>query len=162
MLSAIAIVPATPVLVPELVGAAAAEVAGLREAVITAAGSLPPRWLAVGVGPRDEVYGPDCAGTFAGYGVDVPVALGPAGVGEPVELPLCVLVTGWIRGQAAPGATVEVHAAGPYPRRGGHRDDHRIHQLSARTFGAGGPRGTVRRMVERCPRVIGVRVARSA
>ncbi|MCV7364007.1 class III extradiol ring-cleavage dioxygenase family protein [Mycolicibacterium neworleansense] len=110
MLSAIAIVPATPVLVPELVGAAAAEVAGLREAVITAAGSLPPRWLAVGVGPRDEVYGPDCAGTFAGYGVDVPVALGPAGVGEPVELPLCVLVTGWIRGQAAPGATVEVHA----------------------------------------------------
>jgi hypothetical protein len=110
VLSAIAIVPATPVLVPELVGAAAAEVAGLRDAVIGAAGSLPGRWLAVGVGPRDEVYGPDCAGTFAGYGVDIPVALGPGPVGEPAELPLCVLVAGWIRGQAAPAAGIEVHA----------------------------------------------------
>lgn len=110
MLSAIAIVPATPVLVPELVGSAAAEVAGLRDAVIAAAGSLPARWLAVGVGPRDEVYGPDCSGTFAGYGVDVPVALGPGPVGEPAELPLCVLVAGWIRGQAAPGVGIEVHA----------------------------------------------------
>ncbi|ALI26471.1 class III extradiol ring-cleavage dioxygenase family protein [Mycolicibacterium fortuitum] len=110
MLSAIAIVPATPVLVPELVGAAAAEVAGLRDAVIAAAGSLPPRWLAVGVGPRDAVYGPDCAGTFAGYGVDVPVSLGPGPAGEPAELPLCVLVAAWIRGQATPHAGVDVHA----------------------------------------------------
>lgn len=110
MLSAIAIVPATPVLVPELVGAAAAEVAGLRDAVIAAATSLPPRWLAVGVGPRDAVYGPDCAGTFAGYGVDVPVALGPAPVGPPAELPLCVLVAAWIRGQVTPDAAVDVHA----------------------------------------------------
>ncbi|MEX3742211.1 hypothetical protein ABFW12_28645, partial [Mycolicibacterium porcinum] len=110
MLSAIAIVPATPVLVPELVGAAAAEVAGLRAAATAAAASLPPQWLAVGVGPRDAVYGSDCAGTFAGYGVDVPVALGPGPVGEPSELPLCALVAGWIRGQAAPGAAIEVHA----------------------------------------------------
>lgn len=110
MLSAIAIVPATPVLVPELVGAATAEVAGLRDAVIAAAGSLPLRWLAIGVGPGDAVYGPDSAGTFAGYGVDVPVALGPAPAGEAAELPLCGLIAGWIRGQAAPDATVEVHA----------------------------------------------------
>ncbi|OLP00398.1 hypothetical protein BVU76_21100 [Mycolicibacterium porcinum] len=110
MLSAIAIVPATPVLVPELVGAAAAEVAGLRAAALAAAAALPPHWLAVGVGPRDAVFGSDCVGTFAGYGVDVPVALGPRPVGEPAELPLCALVAGWIRGQAAPEAGVEVHA----------------------------------------------------
>ncbi|MUL80298.1 MULTISPECIES: hypothetical protein [unclassified Mycolicibacterium] len=110
MLSAIAIVPATPVVVPELVGAAAIEVAGLRDAVIAAAGSLPARWLAIGVGPRDEVYGPDCAGTFAGYGVDVPVALGPGPVDEPVELPPCALIAGWIRGRVAPEAGIEVHA----------------------------------------------------
>ncbi|OBG86291.1 hypothetical protein A5699_22030 [Mycobacterium sp. E802] len=109
MLSAIAIVPATPVLVPELVGAAAAEVAGLRDAVIAAAGALPPRWLAVGVGPDDAVYGPDRTGTFAGYGVDVRVALGPGPVGEAAELPLCALMVGWIRGQAAPEASAEVH-----------------------------------------------------
>ncbi|MEW2480637.1 hypothetical protein AB0876_13715 [Mycobacterium sp. NPDC049093] len=110
MLSAIAIVPATPVLVPELVGAAASEVADLREAVIAAAGSLPPRWLAIGVGPGEAVYGPDCAGTFAGYGADVPVALGHGTTADPVALPLCALVAGWIRGQAAPGADIEVHA----------------------------------------------------
>ncbi|MGV0815621.1 hypothetical protein ABQF34_27035 [Mycolicibacterium boenickei] len=110
MLSAIAIVPATPVLVPELVGAAAAEVAGMRDAAIAVAGALPAHWLAIGVGPADAVYGPDCAGTFAGYGVDVPVALGPGPVGEPVVLPLCALITGWIRGQAAPETGVEVHA----------------------------------------------------
>lgn len=109
MLSAIAIVPATPVLVPELVGAAAAEVADLREAVIAVAGSLPPRWLVIGVGPGDAVYGPDYAGTFAGYGADVRVALGPGPAGEPVALPLCALVAGWIRGQAAPDAAIEVH-----------------------------------------------------
>lgn len=108
MLSAVAILPAAPVLVPELVGAAAAEVTGLRAAVLAAAGSLPPRWLAVGVGPRDAVYGPDLAGTFAGYGVDVPVALGPAALDGPVELPLCALITGWVRGQVAPGAGAEV------------------------------------------------------
>ncbi len=105
MLSAIAIVPATPVLVPELVGAAATEVAGLRDAVLAGSGFAACRagWLSVSA-PRDAVYGPDCAGTFAGYGVDIPVALGPGAVGEPAELPLCALVAGWIRGQATAGA----------------------------------------------------------
>ncbi|WKG05873.1 hypothetical protein [Mycolicibacterium sp. HK-90] len=109
MLSAIAIVPATPVLVPELVGVAASEVAGLRDAVLAATGGLPPRWLVIGVGPADAVYGPDCAGTFAGYGVDVPVTLGPSAVGEPVVLPLCALVAGWIRGRQRPETSVEVY-----------------------------------------------------
>ncbi|MBU9764665.1 hypothetical protein FR943_12495 [Mycobacterium sp. TNTM28] len=109
MLSAIAIVPATPVLVPELVGAAAAETGELRGAVIAAASALPPRWLAIGISPDDAEFGSDSAGTFAGYGVDVPVALGPGPAADPAELPLCALIAGWIRGRAQPQARVDVH-----------------------------------------------------
>ena len=112
MLTAVAIVPATPVLVPELVGAAAAEVADLRDAVIDAARSLPARWLAIGVGAGDAVYRSDQAGTFAGYGVDVRVGLGAAALGEVVELPLCALIAGWIRGRVADtdrDISVDVH-----------------------------------------------------
>ena len=71
-------IPSAPVMVPELAGAAAAEVADLRQAVCAAAASLPTRWVAVGVGSADAVIGPRQAGTFAGYGVDVRVALSPA------------------------------------------------------------------------------------
>lgn len=116
MLSAIAIVPSAPVMVPELAGAAAAELSGLRDAVFTAAAALPQRWLAVGVGPADATVPADSVGTFAGYGVDVRVRLaphpgpdGPRRNGQqPTELPLCALITGWVRGQAAPHARAEV------------------------------------------------------
>ncbi|MGE2725237.1 hypothetical protein [Mycolicibacterium pulveris] len=108
MLSAIAIVPSAPVLVPELAAGAAAELAELRQAALTAAGALPARWVAVGVDRADGVVAPDRRGTFAGYGVDVRVALGPAVDAEPAWLPLCALVTGWLRGQVNPDARVEV------------------------------------------------------
>ncbi|HEU4363775.1 MAG TPA: hypothetical protein VFR27_20065 [Mycobacterium sp.] len=107
MLGAIAIMPSAPVLVPELAGAAAAELTDLRAAVCTAAESLPARWLAVGAGPVDAVFGPQSAGSFAGFGVDLPVGLSPQ-AGQPVELPLCALMAGWVRGQARPEARVEV------------------------------------------------------
>ena len=65
-------------MVPELAGAPTAEeLAGLREAVFTAAAPLPTRWIAVGAGPTDAMVGPDQAGTFAGYGVDLPISLAP-------------------------------------------------------------------------------------
>ena len=108
MLTAIAIVPSAPVMVPELAASAAGELADLREAVFAAASSLPRRWIAVGVGPTDAVIGPERAGTFAGYGVDVRVALSPDSDGAPGEMPLCALVTGWLRGQVDPQAGVEV------------------------------------------------------
>src|SRR6478609_9238071 len=54
-------------MVPELAANAAGELADLRDAVFTAAGSLPSRWIAVGVGAADAVLGPDTAGTFAGW-----------------------------------------------------------------------------------------------
>ncbi|QUR67054.1 hypothetical protein [Mycobacterium spongiae] len=122
MLSAVAIVPSAPVLVPELSGAAA-EVADLRTAVIAAAAALPLRWIAVGTdcarGSVDYTVGPDSVGTFAGFGADVPVRLSPQTGAQTSqraapwpELPICALVTGWLRGRARPeaSATVQVFA----------------------------------------------------
>ncbi len=121
MLSAIAIVPSAPVLVPELGGAASAEPADLRAAVLAAAALLPPRWIGIGTGTADDVIDPSSVGTFAGFGADVRVGLSPraAESGQsPVELPLCALIAGWVRGQARPetGAQVRVY-------RGDHEAD---------------------------------------
>ncbi|MFY1621470.1 hypothetical protein [Micromonospora sp. WMMD736] len=110
MLSTIAIVPSAPVMVPELAGAAAAELLDLRDAVRAAAESLPSRWIAVGVAARDAVIAPDSAGTFAGYGVDVQVALSPNHCRPVADMTLCALIAGWMRGTFAPQARVEVRA----------------------------------------------------
>jgi hypothetical protein len=108
VLSTIAIIPSAPVLVPELAGAAADEVAELRAAMVAAVAALPPRWVVVGVGAADVVVGPDSVGTFAGFGADLVVRLSPEAIGEPVELPLSALMTGWMRDQAQPDARAEV------------------------------------------------------
>ena len=108
MLSAIAIVPSAPVMVPELAASAATELADLPESVFAAAAALPQRWIAVGVGPAEAVVGPDQSGTFAGYGVDLRVALSDDAVDSPGELPLCALITGWVRGRVKPQARAEV------------------------------------------------------
>ncbi len=110
MLSAIAIVPSAPVLVPELAGAAAAEVADLAAATLAAAALLPDRWVAIGTGPDDDAFGPDVVGTFAGFGVDVRVRLSPhtGADATPVALPVCALVAAWARGQAQPRASAQV------------------------------------------------------
>lgn len=111
MLSTIAIIPSAPVLVPELAGAAADEVAELRAAMIAAVAALPPRWVVVGVAATtDVVVGLESVGTFAGFGVDVVVRLSQQATGQPVELPLCALIAGWMRDQAQPDARAEVRA----------------------------------------------------
>ena len=112
-MSTIAIIPSAPVLVPELAGAAADEVAELRAAMVAAVAALPPRWVVVGVGAGDAVVGPESVGTFAGFGADLVVRLSPEATGPPVELPLCALIAGWMRDQAQPdaGAEVRVFAA---------------------------------------------------
>ena len=67
--------PSAPVLIPELAGSAAAEVARFRDAAVAAAAALPQSWIAVGVGSADIVIGPDGRGTFAGFGaVDPDIA----------------------------------------------------------------------------------------
>ena len=108
MLAAIALTPSAPVLVPELAGAAADEVVEFHDAAIGAAATLPDRWIAIGVGPTDRFIGPITCGTFAGYGVDVPVLFSPDAPGEMSDLPLCALIAGWLRGQANPAARIEV------------------------------------------------------
>lgn len=111
MLSAVALIPSAPVLLPELANAAAAEIVDLHDAVLSAAAELPPRWIAIGVTEFDSVIGPATAGTFAGYGVDVGVQLSPDS-GSMAALPLCALIAGWVRGQVAPSARVEVRGYG--------------------------------------------------
>lgn len=107
MLAAIALTPSAPVLVPELAGAAAAEVAGYREAALAAAAELPTRWIAIGTGAADAVY--TCVrGSFAGYGADVRVTLDPAAPDIVAAMPLCALMAGWLRGQVNPQGTVQV------------------------------------------------------
>jgi hypothetical protein len=110
-------VPHPPLLVPELVPGAVAETTGVRDAVTEAAawlGEASEHWLAVAAhdGPAGR-FEPSTCGSFAGFGVDVPVALArgraapPSGLpsplrargtaGETPELPLPVLVAGWLR-----------------------------------------------------------------
>lgn len=108
MLAAIALTPSAPVLVPDLAGAAAAEVADVSAAARTAAATLPQRWIAIGVGPDELVIGPDTRGSFAGYGADVPIALADPAPERVSALPLCALMAGWLRGQVSPRASVQV------------------------------------------------------
>lgn len=115
MLSGIAIIPSAPVLVPELAGAAAAEVADATAACLAAASLLPRRWVVVGAardGTDDErLLGPESTGTFAGFGVDLRVRLSPAVTvvrEEPAALPVCALLAGWVRGEAQPAASAQV------------------------------------------------------
>lgn len=114
MLTAIALTPSAPVLVPELAGAAAAEVAEFRDAALAAAAALPDRWIAIGVGPAvgpgtaAQIIEPDSRGTFAGYGADVGVTLSPQPGADLTALPLCALFAGWLRGQVRPQAQLQV------------------------------------------------------
>lgn len=108
VLAAIAVTPSAPVLVPELAGAATGEVADLAAATRAAAATLPDRWVAIGAGPAAQVIRPGTRGTFAGYGVDLPVALSPDAPPQITPLPLCALMAAWLREQANPRAAVEV------------------------------------------------------
>ena len=108
MLAAIALTPSAPVLVPELAGAAAAEVAEFHDAAIAAAATLPNRWIAIGVGQTDQIFEPATRGTFGGYGGDVPVTLSADAPQVITDLPLCALIAGWLRGQSNAAARVQV------------------------------------------------------
>jgi hypothetical protein len=111
-----AVVPHPPLLVAELAGAAAQETTALRAACRDVAARLAAagdRWIAVGAAPTASYHPPSSCGTFAGFGVDVRVALGAADpAAEPDrELPLPVLVAGWLRAQAGPaGERVRIEA----------------------------------------------------
>lgn len=125
-MSAIAIVPSAPVMVPELAASAATETADLRAAAVSAVSALPSRWIGVGVAAVDSVAGTDAVGTFAGYGAEVRVGLSDAALEAghpPAQLPLCVLITAWLRGLAGPGISAQVRA---------YRGDHDLDAALAR------------------------------
>lgn len=98
-----AVVPHPPLLVPELVAGTDLDVAAVRDAclaVATRLTSAAARWVAVGTGPAG-VLGPDAAGTFAGFGVDVPVRMSGTSTASPdPAMPLSALVTAWLREQS--------------------------------------------------------------
>lgn len=126
MFSAVAVLPQPPLLVPQLAGAAAAEIADLRAACLSAAGKLAaaaPRWVAVGAdsGGRRRVD-PGTVGSFGGFGVDVRVRLDttrPAGRPADAELALPLLVAGWV----AEAAGVAVVIRGELIAPGAPTDD---------------------------------------
>uniref|UniRef100_A0AAU2V140 Secreted protein n=1 Tax=Streptomyces sp. NBC_00003 TaxID=2903608 RepID=A0AAU2V140_9ACTN len=99
MLVAAAVCPCPPLLVPEVAVGAAPELDAARDACADAVGVLAasrPDLLVV-VGPAEDggTFRQGAVGSFAGYGVDVSVRLGP---GEPVaqRLPLSLTVGAWL------------------------------------------------------------------
>lgn len=122
VLSAVAFVPSPPLLLPALAGAATDEIADLRAAVDAAGEFLrdhADRWIAVGTGTETVEAPPTARGTYAGFGVDTVVDLGPDATGEPDrDLPLAALTAGWLRGRILPDASLPVciGAASSTPR----------------------------------------------
>lgn len=108
-------VPYPPLLAPALTVRADAETERLRGACSRAVSSLTEcatEWVAVAAdrsGPL--VLGPDSAGTFSGFGVDVPVTLGGTAPADP-EFPLPALITGLLREQAG-ASSASVHLLSP-------------------------------------------------
>lgn len=112
-----AILPHPPLLVPELVGNVRTRTEPVRAACVGAAVRLAAAaadWVAVAADPAGPVTLPAGAcGSFAGYGVDVPVTLDPTRDPAPDPLlPLPALVAGWLREQAG-ARRVTVHLVPP-------------------------------------------------
>lgn len=103
----VAVLPHPPLLVPELAVGADEATTTLRTRCVEVAERLAgaaPHWVAVGADTTARDIAATAAGTFAGYGVDLPVRLG-TDEPDPVDplLPLPALVAGWLRERA--GAT---------------------------------------------------------
>ncbi len=110
--SEVVFVPSAPLLVPRLAGPAATDTEPVRDAAVSAlrmAAEGIERWVAIGVSDeaaRGRLSTPH-TGTFARFGVDVPVTLDPgrsdgatttpAPMATP--MPLSMLIAGWLRGQ---------------------------------------------------------------
>lgn len=112
VLTAVAFVPTPPLLVPELAGAAAVPTRDLRDACARAVRVLAGTsrsWTAIGAHGTDIRLGPDAGGSWACFGADVGVSLGPhLRVRPAAELPLAALIAGWLRELVAPEAEVRL------------------------------------------------------
>ncbi|MDJ0391777.1 class III extradiol dioxygenase subunit B-like domain-containing protein [Rhodococcus sp. G-MC3] len=121
MFRAVALVPSPPLLVPELTGRGSGADSLIREsgllrdaalAVAAELGSVADRWIAVGSAEKTTRISSRASGSFAGFGVDVPVRLSPAASERDEALPLAALIAGWLRGEVAPRAVVDVVLVG--------------------------------------------------
>ncbi|MFG2879082.1 hypothetical protein ACGFYU_29465 [Streptomyces sp. NPDC048337] len=114
MLVAAAVCPAPPLLVPEVAAGAAAELGDARtacsDAIAVLAAARPDLLVVVGAAPRGGGYDQGTPGSFAGFGVDLTVALGPRPE-EPAPdtaegpLPTSLAVGAWLLERARWGAS---------------------------------------------------------
>ena len=115
MLTAAAVCPHPPLLIPAAIGAAAGDppsalsaVRDACEAAVRALAAAEPDLIAVvGGGPADREYDATAAGSLSEFGVPVTV-----GEGEPV-LPLSLTVGRWLLGRAGIGAGAQAPGHGP-------------------------------------------------
>ena len=118
MITGAAFCPHPPVLLPEVAGGAARELAELRAACRTAIRRVVRPGTAVlllGGGPGWQRFAAPARGSLAGFGVDLAVALGD-GADAPAELPLSLTVGAWLLREAVgPVADVAAFAVGPGP-----------------------------------------------
>jgi hypothetical protein len=118
----VAVVPSAPLMVPQLTVGGARESAEMRTAcleVIREMAAVADRWVVLGAHPladpraRRTVDGAGY-GSWIGFGVDVRVSLTPEPTGPPrADLPLPVLIAGWLRGQAASHVSASVELVDP-------------------------------------------------
>ncbi|MEE3850566.1 hypothetical protein VZC37_09490 [Gordonia sp. LSe1-13] len=111
MLASVVFVPSAPLLVPALAGPDAMDTEPVRAATLAVGRELAgaaTTWVAIGArDPASTQVGR--AGTFAAYGVDVPVTLDGAEFrGTGPGLPLSMLIAGWVRAEAGTGGVEPV------------------------------------------------------
>ncbi len=100
-LVAAAVCPHPPLLVREVgVGVEVTARAAALDAVTELVGSEPDLVVVVGDGPVRASYGPQDSGSFAGFGVDLVVPLGPEPGEGPPALPLATAVGAWLLQQS--------------------------------------------------------------
>ncbi|TDC78819.1 hypothetical protein E1193_20045 [Micromonospora sp. KC606] len=116
-LVAAAVCPHPPLIVPELAGAAAPELDGLRAACDAAIADLMDsgahRIVVVGDGPESRTYHSPYRGSLARWGVDIEVSFGAGRPGyRPAPLPLSLTVGAWLlcRHPTGPSAVARMHA----------------------------------------------------
>ncbi|SCG52308.1 hypothetical protein [Micromonospora halophytica] len=115
-LVAAAVCPHPPLIVPELAGAAAPELDGLRAACDAAVAGLldsgAHRIVVVGDGPETRSYGFPFHGSLAPWGAAVEVFLGSPRPDRPESLPLSLTIGAWLlrHSPTGPSSVARMHA----------------------------------------------------
>jgi hypothetical protein len=114
-LVAAAVCPHPPLIVPEVAAGAAAETDDLRAACDAAVVHLldadPDELVVVGAGDRTEVLSPPYRGTFERWGAPTAYSLGAGS--EVSDLPLGLLIGGWLLSRQDPGAPIALATVPP-------------------------------------------------